>query len=214
MKLTLKILTILSLCFIFGFANAENISDKVASLKIGTNGYILGKKLTVEQLKIAKKNAIKKAVEGTYKFSDKDLFVIATKSDDRVIVMYKSYDNVDNKEAKGLFGSAMLNFGDPTAFAHDKLVYWSYDKDGKQISEEDMKAFKEKVKKQDKSSTLVESLKPEAVVKKYDPYATIKLSCSKEITNKELIYTDASAYLIYSSNKLIEDMQSKMAKKQ
>ena len=213
MKLTLKILTILLLCFTFGFANAENISDKVASLKIGTDGYILGKKLTVEQLKIAHKNVIKKAVEGTYKFTDKDLFVIATKRGDRVIVMYKSYDNVNNKEVKGLFGSAMLNFGDPTAFTHDKLVYWSYDKDGKQISEEDMKAFKQKIKKQDKRSTLVESLKSETAVKKYETYATIKLSCSKEMTNKELIYIDASAYLIYSSNKLIEDMQRKMAKK-
>ena len=211
MKLTLKILTILSLCFVF--ASAESILDKVASLKIGTDGYILGKKLTVKQLKTAKKNAIKKAVEGTYKFSDKDLFVIASKSDDRVIVMYKSYDNVDNKEAKGLFGSAMLNFGDPTAFAHDKLVYWSYDKDGKQISEEEMKAFKVKIKKADKSATLVETLKSEPVVAKYEPYVTIKLSCSKEITNKELIYTDATAYLIYSSNKLIEDMQRKMAEK-
>ncbi len=213
MKLTVKVLTILSLCFTFGFANAGSISDKVASLKIGTNGYILGKKLTTEQLKIAKKNAIKKAVEGTYKFSDKELFVIASKSDDRVLVMYKSYDNIDNKEAKGLFGGAMLNFGEPTALAHDKLVYWSYDKNGKQISEDEMKAFKAKIKKQDTSSTLVETLKSEPIVAKYEPYATIKLSCSKEMTSKELVYTDATAYLIYSSNKLIEDMQNTMAKK-
>ena len=213
MKLTIKILTILSLFFTFGFASADSISDKVASLKIGTDGYILGKKLTAEQLKIAKKNAIKKAVEGTYKFSDKGLFVIASKSDDRVLVMYKSYEDIDNKEAKGLFGGAMLNFGEPTALAHDKLVYWSYDKNGKQISEDEMKVFKAKIKKVDKSTTLVETLKAEPVVAKYEPYATIKLSCSKEMTNKELVYTDATAYLIYSSNKLIENMQNKMADK-
>ncbi len=213
MKLTIKILTILSLFFTFGFASADSISDKVASLKIGTDGYILGKKLTAEQLKIAKKNAIKKAVEGTYKFSDKGLFVIASKSDDRVLVMYKSYEDIDNKEAKGLFGGAMLNFGEPTALAHDKLVYWSYDKNGKQISEDEMKVFKSKIKKVDKSTTLVETLKAEPVVAKYEPYATIKLSCSKEMTNKELVYTDATAYLIYSSNKLIENMQNKMADK-
>lgn len=204
----MKFLVSLVLSFVIGFANA---SSDVASLNIGLKGYILGKKLDKIQLEIAKKNAIKKAVEGTYKFSDGELFIIVSKTDDTVLVIYKNFDKIDNKKAKSILGDSVLNFGEPTAIAHDKLVYWSYDKSGKKISEEELKIFKDKIR--GKSTTLAETLKKSANDAKYEPYATIKFSCSKEIMNRDVVYTNANAYMIYSSNKLIKDMQNKMVKK-
>ncbi len=204
----MKLLVSLVLCLVVGFAS---VTDDVASLNVGLNGYILGKKLTTDQLSISKKNTIKKAVEGTYKFSDGELFIIASKTDDRVLVIYKDFNKIDNKKAKAILGNSILNFGEPTAIAHDKLVYWSYDKNGKKISEDELKIFKDKIRNKD--VTLAETLKKEYREVKYEPYVTIKFSCSKEIMNRDVVYTDADAYLLYSSNKLIEDMQKKMTKK-
>lgn len=212
MKFCVKIFMVLAFLSSFGFSAQMNISDKVASLKIGLGGYIVGQKLTDSQKKIAKANNIIKVVPGTYKFKDKDIFVVASKADDRAIVIYKSYTKVDKKKIHSLLGSAIMDFGDPTAMAHDKLVYWSYTSEGKKISEDELKAYKDEIKSKRSSGTLVESVKNNERVKMFEPFATIKLSCSKEIMSKEVMYEDATAYVLFSSNRLIAEMQAQMAK--
>ena len=213
MKFTIKFLLALSLIASAGFASMESMADKIASLNIGMDSYIIGKELTQDQKETAKNNNIPKAVSGTYKFKDGTTFVVASKDGDKVLVLYKSYESVDNKKIRTLFGGAMIDFGDPTAMAHDKLVYWSYDSQGKKLSEEDLQAFKDKIAGEPKGGTLAETLKKEPAANKFEPYVSVKLSCSKEIMTKEIVYDDATAYLLMSSSKLIEEMQKQMSKK-
>lgn len=213
MKFFMKICLAFFILTTFGFSSSTTVSDKIADLNIGLNNYIVGKKLTDEQIIIAKANNIEKVVPGTYKFKDKDIFVVASKFDDRVLVIYKSYSKVDKKKIHSLLGSAIMDFGDPTAMAHDKMVYWSYAADGSKISEDQLQAYKDEINGKPSSGTLIESINKKVSAKNFEPFVTIKLSCSKEIMSKEVLFDDATAYVLFSSSKLIEKMQSQMVKK-
>ena len=113
----------------------NSLANKVAALKIVYKQYTLGQKLTEDQKKLASQNAAKDASPGTYKFNDADLFVVAEKNSDRVLILYEHYENALKTKGSELIGSLMLGFGDPTVFAHGKTVYWIYNADGK-ISKE------------------------------------------------------------------------------
>lgn len=109
----------------------ERISGEVAKLELGFNNYVLGKKLSTEQRELAEKNMVKKALKGTYKFIDRDVFVIASKETDRVIGLYRDYPDASMQTLKSVIGGLMLEHGEPTAMAHNKMVYWTYNEKGK-----------------------------------------------------------------------------------
>lgn len=107
------------------------VAGEVAELKLGFNDYILGDKLSSEQKSNGMKHAIPKSLAGTYKFQDGDIFVIAAEDSDIVLGMYKEYDDTDPEQLKKLVGTLMFDYGEPTATAHDKLIYWTYNSNGK-----------------------------------------------------------------------------------
>lgn len=109
----------------------DRVASEVAVLELGFDSYVLGKPLTDRQKETAKKNPIKKVLKGTYKFKDREIFIIAAVKNDIVLGVYKEYPETSSQQLKNIIGTLMLEYGEPTATAHDKIIYWSYDKNGK-----------------------------------------------------------------------------------
>ncbi len=109
----------------------NRVAQDVESLGLGFDGYVLGKTLTAELKSASEGNLIEKTIKGTYKFKDGEVFVIASIENDRVLGVYKEYKEVMQDKVKEVVGGLMFEHGEPTAMAHDKLVYWTYDKNGK-----------------------------------------------------------------------------------
>lgn len=112
------------------------VADQVAELKLGFGEYILGSSLSDSQKHLSESTRLDKATKGTYKFKDEELFVVASQSDDTILGLYKEYPGADKEAVKTIIGELMLNHGEPTAMAHSKLVYWTYNTSGK-ISQDD-----------------------------------------------------------------------------
>ena len=110
-------------------------------LNIRRNDYTLGKVLTDKQKQTAQDNAEEKASPGTYKFKDNNLYIVADKATDRVLILYERYEPVSRKKIRELVGALFFDFGDPTVMAHDKTIYWAFDQKGK-ISEEQYREAK------------------------------------------------------------------------
>ncbi len=111
------------------------LQKKIASFKLGFGSYVVGEKLSVEQQAVAQKNANYKSYPGTIKFNDQGIFVIADQETQVVIAIYKRNKEVVKEDFKKMVGDLMFRFGEPTAEAHGKTIYWNYGPDGL-ISEE------------------------------------------------------------------------------
>jgi hypothetical protein len=116
-------------------AAMSRIGAEVAALKLGFGGYVLGRNLSPEQQAAARKNPVANALEGTHKFQDGEVFVVVQNNTDMVIGIYKENDAASREEVKKMVGDLMMRFKEPTTMAHDKLIYWAFDKDGR-ISED------------------------------------------------------------------------------
>lgn len=138
--------------------------NQVEALKLGRGGYILGKALTEAQSKIGQDHPIEQPTPGLYKFQDGDLFIVAQKKSDRVLILYEQYDPATPEIVQALVGDLFFDFGNPTVLAHDKILYWVYDAKGI-MSEEAYHQIKK-----DKGSL--------------KPLATLKLSSSIPILGK------------------------------
>lgn len=209
MKSVFRTFLVLAFSAIFCVAQASELEDKVASLNMGLGGYVIGKVLTDEQKKIAKTNvASEKAYAGTYKFKDKNLNVIAKKSNDRVLIVYEDYGTVDGKKMKEIIGKCFIDYSEPTATAHEKMLYWSYDKNGKLLTDEDLKKYKDTLSAEVQEGNLADTIKTKNQKVDFDAYITVKLVSSQEIMIKENEIKDASVYLMLSSGKLLEEITS------
>lgn len=112
--------------------NAVNrISKDLIALNLGFDEYFLGRVLTPEQKKVAAANTIEKTIKGSYKFVDNGVYVIANKKNDMVIGIYKKNLKATKEDVRNIVGEAMMQFDEPTTMAHDKLIYWVYDKNGR-----------------------------------------------------------------------------------
>ncbi|MGI9538344.1 MAG: hypothetical protein ACR2PB_14835 [Desulfocapsaceae bacterium] len=109
----------------------DRLAGEVAKLELGFGDYVLGKSLTDKQKNIASQNPIKKSLQGTYKFVDGDFYVIAAHDNDLVLGVYQHYPESTMADIKKIVGSLMFEYGEPTATAHDKMIYWTYNKSGK-----------------------------------------------------------------------------------
>jgi hypothetical protein len=118
-----------------GATEMKRIGEEVAALKLGLGDYFIGQILDAEKREIAKKNVIHKTINGTYKFQDGDVFVVAGKKTDMVIGIYKQNTEASRDDVKKMVGELMMQFEEPTTMAHDKLIYWAFGKDGR-ISED------------------------------------------------------------------------------
>ncbi len=119
----------------------EDLTDKVASLKLGLNGYIIGWEINDEQKKIAAKNPVAGSYKGTYKFSDNGLNVVVDQKSNKVLALYKNKKNGTRKQLKEMVAELMDHFDAPTTIAHDKILYWAFNKYGP-ITEEDFNKAK------------------------------------------------------------------------
>ncbi len=111
------------------------LASQVAALKLGMDGYYIGRILTDKQKQTAAKFPVDKAYAGTYKFQDHDVFVVASKKSDMILAVYQRKENGTRDDLKKIVGRLMLEFEEPTTMAHDQIIYWAYNKDGK-ISQE------------------------------------------------------------------------------
>ncbi|MBT4201270.1 hypothetical protein [Desulfobacula sp.] len=114
----------------------EALFQQVEKLKIERNGYVLGTILTRDQIKTATSNRVDSDSPNTYKFKDKNLFVVAQKKSNRVLVIYEQVFDASQQKIQDLIGDLYMNFDDPTVLAHDKAVYWAYTKKGKITSKQ------------------------------------------------------------------------------
>jgi hypothetical protein len=168
-------------------SNADEVADlynHVEKLNIHRNEYVLGKVLTDKQKQTARDNAEAKASPGTYKFKINNLFIVADRATDRVLILYERHEPVSKKKIRDLVGSLFFDFGDPTIMAHDKIIYWAFDKKGK-ISEEQYRAAK-------------------AIKKPLKTLATVKLDSSHEIMESSDPGGNSSIYYIISSEPLLK----------
>lgn len=153
-KMPKKILRCLSVfvLFLFFFSaglyanDLDNLFEQVEKLKLKRNGYVLGAVLNHEQIKTATDNPVESASKNTFKFKDKNLYVVAQKTSNRVLVMYEQFEAASQKEIQSLMGDLYMSFDEPTVLAHDKVVYWAYTKKGKISSNEFDSARQDKKK--------------------------------------------------------------------
>ncbi|MCK5194471.1 MAG: hypothetical protein KAQ71_11720 [Desulfobulbaceae bacterium] len=122
------------------FANNSPASQKeliasVAKLQLGFGDYSICTILSKEQVAAAQKNLVADSYPGTYKFKDNDIYVVADNANNMILALYKRQEKVDREQMKRIISMLMTRFEEPTTMAHDKLVYWAYNQNGK-ISEE------------------------------------------------------------------------------
>ncbi len=165
--------------------------NRVEALNLRRGHYTLGRVLSEEQKRLARRSTIKDSAPGTLKFQDGDLFIVAHEASERIIVLYEHWESADKEKIKGVVGSLFLDYGDPTVFAHDKVIYWVYTDKGK-LSK---KAYR---KAKEKKTAL-------------DVLAAVKLNSSMKIMGKEEDGDDdapGSAYCIISSEPVLKLTQS------
>lgn len=189
-----KVLFVALLCLVFIPVNGlsgdiEETTEKkaaaVSKLGIGFGDYIIGKQLSDVQKASAAEHAIAKAHAGTYKFQDGDVYVVVDKKTDHILGVYKEKNQATRDEMKSMVGELMLLFQEPTAMAHDKMIYWVWDENGKVSSD----AFDTS-----KDSGGLESL----VTVKFSSSASIY----REETGKEKENALADIYVIITSDPL------------
>jgi hypothetical protein len=134
MKIIPLVFTILLLS-ISGYADEStdklaDLLDRVASLKIERRGYVLGRALTGIQKETARRNPVAIDNPRLMKFRDHDLYIVAEKATGSVIIMYEQYDNATRKRIREITGNLFLDFGEPTVFSHDKIIYWAWGANG------------------------------------------------------------------------------------
>ena len=184
-------LIILLSFFPFPTACSNEIADilsRVEALNISRKDYTLGKVLTDRQKETAGQNAIKEASPGTYKFRDKDLYVVAHKTTDRVLILYERYEPASREKVRELVGSLFIDFGEPTVMAHEKIIYWAFIEKGKLSQKEYRKAKAEKGELQ--------------------ILATVKLSSTVQISGEGGDEGGGSVYYIISSEPVLKLIQA------
>lgn len=200
-KLTLSLIALGALAL-----NASgDLFTKIESINKGLEGYIIGKMLTPEQQKLVEKNALKSDTTKIKKFLvGKDLLIAIEAKSNRVLAINKKLSNMDKATVKALIAEYIHKFDEPTAMAHDKMVYWVYDKNGVKMQEDDLKKYKEQVKgAADPSLSLSENLnKPKEKID-FDPYVSVKLSSDQAIMSQPKEPVPTNAYIMISSQKLI-----------
>ena len=170
-------------------ADIDRISRQVARLKIERSGYTLGKALTGGQLAIARKNPVESTVPGTFKFQDRNLFIVAQEKNNRVLIMYERFEKATQQKAQNVIGDLYMTFEEPTVLAHEQVVYWAYSKKGKISS----KAFDTAKKEKEKIEIM----------------ATVKYISDVKLMSKAKGTAEGLVYYIISSDPLLQFFRDK-----
>jgi len=202
-RLTLLVAAVM-LVIVFPFSAGAKASDTlladVISLKLGIGNYVIGEQLNAVQKKNALQHPVEGAYEGTYKFVDNDLYIVVDSTTDRVLALYKRNKEAGKKQLKEMVVELMGLFGAPTTMAHDKILYWAFNRHGA-VSEEDFNRAKEA--KQTPGLGII---------------ATVKLNSEMEITPDPVEEEQAAAektpaatgtiYFILTSDPLVKEFMA------
>ena len=130
---------------------------------------------------------------------DNKTVVVTDKKENRVVVIRKRYKDIKKSELKSFVSSLIYKNGEPTVVAHEKIVYWIYDSNGKKYTQEDILKFKDEVSNKQFLSTLLKG-----TTKSFKPYVMIKLQSSVDIFDKN--HTNrADVDIIYSFAKYLKE---------
>lgn len=166
----------------------------MATLSLGFKSYTLGQNMTKEQVDFAQKNSIPKTLKGTYKFQDGDVYVVAKADDDMIIGIYQQFEQAPREMVKQVIGDLMLRFNEPTTMAHDKLIYWAYDTNGK-VSQDMYDSSK-----QDGKSTIIATVKLQSSISIFPDPNPQDENAGK--AKEEIDQEKADLYVIVTSNPL------------
>ena len=171
---------------VYATEKTGNLATEVASLELGMNGYTIGTKLSAEQKKISSTNLLNDAYEGTYKFSDGELNIVVAQQNDTVLAIYQRKEEAGVDQTRKMISGLMGMYGEPTAMAHDKLIYWAYNEAGK-IPEESY-----------------ENSRKEGA--KLEVLATVKFNSTFSIADENTAEQEnGTIYFIISSDRLTEE---------
>ena len=120
----------------------QELIKAVAALELGFGDYHIAVHLSKEQVEKAKKTLLKDSYPGTYSFSEDDFTLVVDKDTHLILAMYKRSEEAGIKEYRTILAAMMDRFGEPTAVAHEKIIYWAWGDTGK-ISEDIYRAAKE-----------------------------------------------------------------------
>lgn len=166
--------------------NLSGLYTRVENFGVGTQGYEIGKVLTPEQKQIARENPESTNLDTTYKFRDGDLHVTADKQTDRVLVLYRYYDDIDRRQLQELVGSTVLEMGPPSTIAHDKIYYWVYTDQGL-VNEDEFEDIRDFLRTDNPIVT-----------------AYMKLDSTHYIHSDTSEITDGEAHILWSSTPLLD----------
>ena len=113
-----------------GEEDLASLVDAVRALDLGEGGYRIGAALTDDQLPGDPSDYQDDAYPGTIKFVDGDLGVVADEETRLVLAIFQRHEDVGAAKVRQQMAHLMTTFGEPTASAHGKLVYWAYGPEG------------------------------------------------------------------------------------
>lgn len=186
--------------------SGSNMYNQVEKMNKGLDGYIVGKILTKEQQKLITKNALASNNKHILKFLvDDNLIIAINKSNNRVLVINKRYVNIDQKAVKEMISKFIYEFNEPTAMAHDKMVYWVYDKNGKKLSEDDLKKWKNTLKVKNTGLPLAKAVNTTTENVDFNPYLSFKMNSTEGIMTELKEPKPSTVNILVSSDRLIQD---------
>jgi len=211
MKKFSKVLITLSLSVTFFSANETDVYIKIEHMKKGIDGYVVGKTISKEQKKILQKNALSTSNKAIIKFlGGKNLIIAINAKNNKVLAINKRFPKVKQDAVKGIIGNMIHDYDEPTAMAHNRMVYWVFNEQGNKLSEDDLKNYKDAIKgKAHSSMPLAFAVNIQKKDVNFNPYVSIKLSSDqpmiggdkqKKVTREQKL---SNVYLMISSEKLI-----------
>jgi transcriptional regulator with PAS, ATPase and Fis domain len=187
-------------------SGSTDMYDQVEKMNKGLDGYIVGKTLSKEQQKLVTKNALESNTKYILKFLvDDNLIVAINKSNNRVLAINKRYVNIDQKEVQEMIGKFIYEFNEPTAMAHDKMVYWVYDKNGQKLSEDNLKKWKNTLKVKNTGLPLAKAVNTTAENVDFNPYLSFKMNSTEAIMTELKEPKPLTVNILVSSDRLIQD---------
>ncbi|OCC14253.1 hypothetical protein DBT_2325 [Dissulfuribacter thermophilus] len=119
----------------------DSLIKDIQKLDLGRAGYRLCYPLSEEQLRKAEEQSLPPTAEGTFRFKDGDLQIVAEK-DSNLVILISEYHKVWSRKAiKDLVGSFTLGYGFPTTTAHGQTLYWFFSADGELLDENNYKDY-------------------------------------------------------------------------
>ena len=198
-----KLLLIVAVAVSFTHAKSD-MYKTIESINKGLDGYVIGKELTAAQKKLSGKNILKSTNSHIKRFLANDNLLIAINAENnKVLAINKKLSNLNKNNIKALIAEYIHKFEEPTAMAHDKMIYWVYNKEGQKIAEDELKQYKDSLKVKAKSVSLAQAVNMDTKKVDFDPYVSVKLTSDKGLMSKAKEEEIANAYIMISSDKLI-----------